>query len=69
MSQDRLRALEETVTHQAAAIDDLSDIVRAQTAVIDRLERRVALLMARAAEAEADAGGSVTIADQRPPHY
>lgn len=67
MSQDRLRALEETVTHQAAAIDDLSDIVRAQTAVIDRLERRVALLMARAAEAEA--GGTVTFADQRPPHY
>ncbi len=67
MSQDRLRALEETVTHQAAAIDDLSDIVRAQTAVIDRLERRVALLMARATEAEA--GGTVTFADQRPPHY
>ena len=69
MSEDRLRNLEETVTHQAATIDDLSDIVRAQAGQIDRLERRVALLVERAAEAEAEAGGTVTIADQRPPHY
>ena len=68
MSDDRLQALEETVTHHAAAIDDLSDIVRAQSQIIDRLERRLALLMERAAEAEAEAGGTVTIADQ-PPHY
>jgi len=69
MTEDRLRALEETVTHHAATIDDLSDIVRMQSSLIDRLERRVALLMERAAAAEAEAGGTVTIADQRPPHY
>jgi len=69
MSEDRLRAIEETVTHHAAAIDDLSDIVRAQAQIIERLERRVALLTERAAAAEAEAGGTVTIADQRPPHY
>ena len=70
MTQTRLTALEEALMHQAAALDELSDLVRHQADQIDRLDRRVNLLMSRAAEAEADATpGTIPLADQRPPHY
>ncbi|MHA3915245.1 SlyX family protein [Halovulum sp. GXIMD14793] len=65
---DRITALEETVAHQAAAIDDLSDVVHRQSAEIDQLTRRVALLMQRAAEQEADAANAPP-ADSKPPHW
>lgn len=66
---NRITALEETVTHQAAVIDDLSDMVRKQGEEIDLLTRRVAMLMQRAAEQEAEAASSAPLADQKPPHW
>lgn len=63
----RLTRLEETVTYQASMIDDLSEIVRAQTERIEKLERRVAQLRNRAASAESEHGN--LIGDERPPHY
>lgn len=66
---DPITRIEETLAHQSAQIDDLSDVVRRQQAEIDRLTRRVALLLERAAESEAATGGSVILADQKPPHY
>lgn len=65
---DRLDAAEEQIAHLARAVDDLSEIVARQQGEIDRLERRVALLLAREAEREAD-GGVLPLADQRPPHW
>ena len=66
----RLTHLEETLAHQIATLDTLSEVVRKQADQIDRLDRRVALLMRRAAEAEADAAtNSVPLSDQKPPHY
>jgi SlyX protein len=58
--------LEERIAHLIRAVDDLSDVVAAQGAEIDRLTRRVEMLMLREAEREAD-----TPADpnQRPPHW
>ncbi|MHA3977805.1 SlyX family protein [Halovulum sp. GXIMD14794] len=64
---DRLTRLEEMLTHQAATIEDLSEIVRSQADRIDILERRVQQLRERAAQAEAE-GGHV-YGDERPPHY
>ncbi|NNU81289.1 SlyX family protein [Halovulum dunhuangense] len=69
MSDPRLTAIEEALAHQAATIEDLSELVRRQGDEIDRLTRRVTLLMMRAAEAEHDAGGTVPLADQKPPHW
>lgn len=70
MSDARLTQLEESLTHQAAMLEDLSQMVVSQGKTIERLERLVALLRARAAEAEADqGGGSVILGDQKPPHY
>lgn len=65
---DRVQGLEERIAHLLRAVDDLSDVVARQGAQIDRLNRRVQMLMERAAEAEAMAGAA-PLADRRPPHW
>ena len=60
--------LEERIAHLTRAVDDLSEIVARQTQEIDRLTRRVAMLMEREAEREAD-GGALPMEDERPPHW
>ena len=66
---DRLERAEEEIAHLRRAVDDLSDVVAAQQTEIDRLTRRVEMLMHREAERESAAGDSVILADQRPPHW
>ena len=61
--------LEERIAHLERAVDDLSEVVARQDAEIARLVRRVEMLMQREAEREVDAGGTVTLADQKPPHW
>jgi SlyX protein len=65
---DRLLAAEEQIAHLIRAVDDLSAVVARQGQEIDTLTRRVALLLTREAEREADAGGGVPFAE-KPPHY
>lgn len=60
---------EERIAHLTHTIDELSDVLGRQQIEIDRLTRRVEMLMQRAAEQEQDAGGSVALGDQPPPHY
>ncbi len=61
--------LEEKIAHLTRMVEDLSDIVTAQQKEIDIATRRVAMLMEREAGREMDAGGSIPLADQRPPHW
>ncbi len=61
--------IEEQVAHLTRTVDDLSEVVARQQAEIDRLTRRVEMLMSREAEREAAEGGTVPLADQRPPHW
>ena len=61
--------LEEQIAHLTRTVDDLSDIVTRQENELAVATRRLAMLMEREAGREMDAGGSVTLADQRPPHY
>ena len=61
--------LEERLAHLERTNDELSDIVAAQAKEIDLLNRRVAMLMEREAQREADGGGGVIFGDERPPHY
>lgn len=61
--------LEEQIAHLTRTVDDLSDIVTRQENEIAVATRRLAMLMEREAGREMDAGGSVPLADQRPPHY
>ena len=59
--------LEEKVAHLIRAVEDLSDVVTRQATEIAGLERRVRLLMERAAEEEAM--GGAPDANVRPPHW
>ncbi len=60
-----MERLEEQIAHLSRAVDDLSDTVARQDIEIAVLTRRVDILMRR----EADGGGSVTLGNERPPHY
>jgi len=61
--------MEERLAHLEKVIDELSDVVAGQAREIDLLTRRVALLMERAAQQEADGSSSVPLADRTPPHW
>jgi SlyX protein len=61
--------LEETMAHLVRMVDELSDIVARQDGEISRLSRRVEMLMAREAERQLDEGGSLPMADEKPPHW
>lgn len=61
--------LEEQIAYLTRAVDELSDIVARQETELALVTRRLAMLMEREAGRELDAGGSVPLADQRPPHY
>ncbi len=67
--REQLTRLEEHTSHQAATLEELSAVVAEQAKAIDRLERRVRLLMERAARMEADEMPGAPIADQKPPHW
>ncbi len=60
--------LEEKVAHLIRAVEDLSDVVARQAGEIAGLERRVRLLMERAAEEEA-LREETPEANVRPPHW
>ena len=64
---DRVQLLEEKVAHLMRAVEDLSDVAARQAREIEVLERRVRLLMERAAEQEAMDGAPE--ANVKPPHW
>ena len=61
--------IEEQIAHLTRTVDELNDIVTRQQTEIDRLTRRVAMLMEREADREAQGSGGVVLGDERPPHY
>ena len=61
--------LEEQIAHLTRTVEDLSDIVARQETELALATRRLAMLMEREAGRELDAGGSVPLSDQRPPHW
>lgn len=61
--------LEEKLAHLIRAVDDLSDMVASQQSEIDRLTRRVAMLMEREAARQSEGTGGIVLGDERPPHY
>jgi len=64
-----MQALEERIAHLIRAVEDLSDVVTAQGREIAGLERRVRLLMERAAQDEAAARGEAPDPNVPPPHW
>ena len=65
----RLTSLEEHLAHQNSLVEELNEVVVEQRKEIDLLNRRVAMLMQRAAEQEADSMSGAPLADQKPPHW
>lgn len=61
--------LEEQLAHLTRTVEELSDIVARQETELAVIQRRLAVLMEREAGRELDAGGTVPLADQRPPHW
>ena len=68
-SDARIRQLEEALAHLTRVTDDLHEVIARQDADLALLSRRVEMLMRHAAEQQADAEGSIALADQRPPHW
>ncbi|MEM1386520.1 MAG: SlyX family protein [Pseudomonadota bacterium] len=64
-----LETLEARIAHLERQSDDLSDVVARQATEIDRLQRRVLLLIEQEADREMANGASVPLADKRPPHW
>ena len=69
MAGEPTQRLEERLAHLERQLEDLSDVVARQDREIDRLTRRVEMLMRREAEREIEAGGPAPPADQPPPHW
>lgn len=61
--------LEERVAHLLRTVDELSDELARQGRELDLVGKRLKLLMEREAEREYALGGSVPLADQKPPHW
>ncbi len=64
-----MQHLEEKIAHLTRTVDDLSMVVAKQQDEIDRLTRRVAMLMQREAERAQEGSGGVILGNERPPHY
>jgi len=61
--------IEEKLAHLIRSVDDLSDVVATQQKTIDLLERRVTMLIERAAQQETDQGSYIFTGPEKPPHY
>ncbi|MEO0752553.1 MAG: SlyX family protein [Pseudomonadota bacterium] len=61
--------VEETLAHLTRTVEDLSDTVARQQSEIDRLTRRLQMLLEREAERQSEGGGGVVMGDERPPHW
>lgn len=61
--------LEEQIAHLTRTVEDLSDVVARQEGEISKLTYRVRMLIEREASREMDTGGTIPLADQKPPHW
>ena len=64
----RFDELEMRVVHQDQTIEDLNAAITAQWKLIERLEREVARLSQRVADAEQSTGQAAPV-ERPPPHY
>ena len=64
-----MQEIEEKIAHLIRSVDDLSEVVARQQDEIDRLTRRVHMLVQREGEREQSQTGGVVLGDERPPHW
>ena len=68
-SEDQITELESQLAFALRQGEELSDVVADQAKRIELLERRVKMLMERAAADEASNASGVVMSDQPPPHW
>lgn len=66
---ERITRLEEQVAYLTKTVEDLSDVIARQDRELDQIKRRTQMLLEREAQRDLDEGGSVPLADQKPPHW
>jgi SlyX protein len=64
-----MQHLEEQIAHLTRTVEELNAVVTRQQDEIDRLTRRVEMLMMREAERVQEGSGGIVLGDERPPHY
>ncbi|MBO9447213.1 SlyX family protein [Ruegeria sp. R14_0] len=64
-----MQHLEEQIAHLTRTVEELNAVVTRQQDEIDRLTRRVEMLMRREGEREQEGSGGIVLGDERPPHY
>ncbi len=64
-----IEAMEEKLAYLEKTVDDLSTVVARQDRELTRLTRLLEMLAQREAEREMDTGGTIPLADQKPPHW
>lgn len=64
-----MQHLEEQIAHLTRTVEELNAVVTNQQDEIDRLTRRVEMLMRREGERAQEGSGGVVLGDERPPHY
>ena len=69
MSASSIETLEMRIAYQDATIEQLSDLVYAQSREIDRLNERYQQLESRIGALAESEGGAVENLDETPPHY
>ena len=67
--EERIIELEIKLSEATKLLEELSDIVAEQANRLDIAERRIQLLMERAAQDEANSSNGITINDNLPPHW
>ena len=67
--EERIIELEIKLSEVTKLSEELSDIIAKQANRLDIAERRVQLLMERAAQDEANSSNGITINDNLPPHW
>ena len=67
--EERIIELEIKLSEATKLSEELSDIVAKQANRPDIAERRIQLLMERAAQDEANSSNGITINDNLPPHW
>jgi SlyX protein len=67
--KNRITELEIQLSHITRTTEELSEIVAEQAQRLELAEKRIEMLMQRAAEAEAEAMSGIAVGDKPPPHW
>ena len=66
---NRITELEIQLSHATRTVEELSEIVADQANRLELAEKRIRMLMQRAAEAEAQSLSGIAVGDTPPPHW